>query len=505
MQKISVIDLGSNSVKLVNFNVNPDNSYHAYQHESVTVRLGEGLTETGNLKAEPIKRTINALRLFSDIINIQSIKHVLPVATSAVRDAINKIEFLERIYFETGFKFRILSEEEEALYSYAGATRSLGLPTVLFFDIGGGSLEIISATQFKIKKIISLPLGTLRLMQMFADEEGVISKDSLGKMKSHITERLPSKKELQLGNDCVLVGVGGTLRAIAKYHQDMTNYPLSKIHNYKISAKAIHSISSKFVLLKPEKIVKIGSINSNRAKTIAAGSCVIDLLMEKLGFDEIIVSAQGLREGTLSLSLEYPKEFSVGRITQEHIENSIQYSNEPDVIPQHLEDVVRFMVSTGFIDERDRLILAHSLRQYSHSANFRNITNFLEVGMDADSHLNHRDQLVSVLSIIHTKKKKQLEKIFSKFNSVLQQSDRKSIKKISVLILLSDVLSKSDAKIKAKMHDNKLLKMKIYPKGKFPSMLFEEVCGKLAEVLNVDISYSIIYNSKNSISNTIEA
>jgi exopolyphosphatase/guanosine-5'-triphosphate,3'-diphosphate pyrophosphatase len=504
MQKISVIDLGSNSVKMVNFNVNPDNSYQAYQHESVTVRLGEGLTETGNLKDGPIKRTTSALKLFSDIINVQSIKHVLAVATSAVRDAINKDEFLDRIYFETGFKFRVLSEEEEALYSYTGAIRSLGLPTVLFFDIGGGSLELVSASQFKIKKIISLPLGTLRLMQAFADNT-TISKKSLGKMKSHIWNLIPTRKELQLSDDCVFVGVGGTLRAMAKYHQDITGYPLNKIHNYKISKKAIHSISTRLALLKPEKIAKINSISSNRAETIAAGSCVIDLLMEKLGFDEITVSAQGLREGTLSLSLEYPKEFAAGKIDQEHIQNSIRYSYEPDMIPQHMEDIVRFMVSTGFISESERLILAHAIRQIPSSATFQNITNFLVVGMDVDSHLSHHDQLISVLSIIHTKKKKRLDKIFERFDSILQQSDKRSIRKISVLLLLSEILNKADAKIKTKLVDDDLIKMKIHSsKNKFPSVLFDEVCNKLSDVLNVDISYSVIYNSKSLMSQTIE-
>lgn len=506
MQKISVIDLGSNSVKMVNFNVNPDNSYQAYQHESITVKLGEGITETGNLKDEPIRRTTNALRLFSDIINVQSIKHVLPVATSAVRDASNKEEFLDRIYFETGFRFRVLGEEEEALYSYAGAIRSLGLPTVLFFDIGGGSLEIVSANQFKIKKIISLPLGTLRLMQIFSDNSGAISEKSLDKMKSHIWKLLPSRKDLQLTNECVLVGVGGTLRAMAKYHQDITNYPLSKIHNYKMSSKGIHSISSRIALLKPDKIAKLGPISSSRAETIGAGSCVIDLLMEKLGFSEITVSAQGLREGTLSLSLEYPKEFSQGKIDQEHIQDSLKYSDEPDTIPQYFEDVVRFMISAEFINEQERRILAHSLRLLPNSSTFQNITNFLVVGMDMDSHLNHHDQLVSVLSVIYTKKKKKLESILNKFESILKQDDKKSIKKISILLLLSEVLSKADAKIKTKLVDENLMKMKIFAgKNRFPSALFGEVCKKLSDTLNVDIEYSIITNSKDAVSQSVES
>lgn len=505
MQKISVIDLGSNSVKLVNFNVNPDNSYQAYQHEAVTVKLGEGITETGNLKEIPIRRTIDALKLFRDIIKVQSIKHVLPVATSAVREAANREDFLKQVHFETGFRFRVLSEEEEALYSHAGAIRSLRLPSVLFFDIGGGSLELVSSDRFKIKKIISLPLGTLRLMQEFSDGSGAISEKSLAKMKSHIWDMIPSRKDLQLANDCVLVGVGGTLRSMAKYHQDITNYPLNKIHNYRLSAKSVHLISSRFALLKPEKITKISSISNGRAETIAAGSCVIDSLMNKLKFEQIVVSAQGLREGTLSLSLEYPKEFSMGKIEQEHIQNSIRYSYESDVIPQHMEDIVRFLISSNMITEQERLILAHSLRHISGSYMLQNITNFLSFGMDVDSKLDHHDQLVSVLSTIYSKKKKRLDKIFDRFDSILQQSDKKSIKKVASLILLSEVLSKSETKMKTKMLDN-AISMKIYPvTSSFPNILFKDVCEKISDAFDIEISYSIIHNSKYSTSQAVES
>jgi exopolyphosphatase/guanosine-5'-triphosphate,3'-diphosphate pyrophosphatase len=438
------------------------------------------------------------------LIEVQSIKHVLAVATSAVREAANREEFLDRVYFETGFKFRVLSEEEEALYSYAGAIRSLRLPTVLFFDIGGGSLEIVSANQFKIKKIVSLPLGTLRLMQAFG-EDGELSDKDLAKMKSKIFDLIPSRKELQIPGNAVLVGVGGTLRSMAKYHQDMINYPLGKIHNYEISAKSIHSISTRLVHLKPEKIAKIRSISNNRAQTIAAGSCVIDILMEKLGFDEIIISAQGLREGTLSLSLEYPKEFLLGKIEQTHIQNSMKYAYESDVIPQYLEDVVRFLISENLIDENERMILAHSLRQEPYSITFQNIMNFLSFGMDSDSKLNHHDQLVSILSIVYSKKKKKLDKIFDKFDTILEQLDKKSIRKISSILLLSELLAKSDSKIKLKHINDDLIKMKIYPiKSKFPEKLFEDVLDKITDAFNIVISYSIVYNSKYHTSQSIE-
>ena len=122
--KVSVIDLGFNSVKLVNYDVKKDGTFKAYQQEGAKVRLGEGLHKTGYLGKEPIDRTIDALRMFRDVINFDSIRHVLPVATSAVRESGNRDDFLKTVYSQTGFHFKVLSEQEEGLYSYVGALQA---------------------------------------------------------------------------------------------------------------------------------------------------------------------------------------------------------------------------------------------------------------------------------------------------------------------------------------------------------------------------------------------
>ena len=107
--------------------------------------------------------------------------------------------------------------------------------------------------------------------------------------------------------------------------------------------------------------------------------------------------------------------------------------------------------------------------------------------------------LISVLSIIYSKKKKRLDKIFDKFDSILEQSDKKSIRKISTILLLSELLAKADAKVKLKRINDDLIKMRIYPtKNKFPDMLFEDLLDKVSDAFNLDISYSIVYNSKDS-------
>ena len=107
--KVSVIDLGFNSLKLVSYDVRQNNSFSLYEQRSVPSRLGEGLSETGFLRPEPVRRTIKALKEFREITNLESITQVLPIATSAVREAANRGQFLKQVRQETGFRFRVLS------------------------------------------------------------------------------------------------------------------------------------------------------------------------------------------------------------------------------------------------------------------------------------------------------------------------------------------------------------------------------------------------------------
>ena len=167
-----------------------------------------------------MSRAIDTLQVFRDIIQLNPIKSVLPIATSAVREANNKEDFLNIVSKETGFNFKVLSEREEALYSYVGAIKSLHIPDSLFFDIVGGSLEILYAERFKIKKVISLPLGALRLTHQFDGRKGKFTEKNLKDLKRYIWNLLPSKKDLGMSKDAKLVGVGGALRhAVARIGQ----------------------------------------------------------------------------------------------------------------------------------------------------------------------------------------------------------------------------------------------------------------------------------------------
>jgi exopolyphosphatase / guanosine-5'-triphosphate,3'-diphosphate pyrophosphatase len=448
--KISVIDLGFNSIKLVNYYVNPDNSYKAYEQQGIRVRLGANLRETGLLSRESINSTINALKLFRDKINLQSINYVVAVATSAVREADNKDDFLREVYQKTRFQFRVLSGKEEALFSYLGAIKSICIPTAVFFDLGGGSLEIVYTENYRIKQLMSLPLGSLRLSQIYSRKDGAYSKKNYLRMQSHILKTLPSSKELGKLTEATLIGVGGTLRSIAGYDQEIKNYALDKIHNYKIDYQSIECISRRLFNMTPCQIARIDAIGSNRAETITAGSCVINMLMRKLAFKKIVISTHGLREGVLSSFLEFPTPFYTENINKDHIQNFVRVGCKPEIIiPKSICSPIKPLTFTGLIKKQDYKILGHAIKEMSEIALTADLENVFHTIMDKDFRdLSHREQLLLALSIIYTRKPNIAKRFFTRYRQILKSRDKKYIKKIAACIGLSTLPERMKAKVK---------------------------------------------------------
>lgn len=494
MRKAAVIDLGSNSIKLVNYNIGLDNNYKSYHQESVRVKLAEGL-EDGIIKKKYIDKTIETMKLFRNIVDFEQIDYVICIATSTVRDAKNNSELLDQIYRETGFKFKILSEKQEAVYSYVGAIRSLQIPSVIYFDLGGGSLEIVYATNYEIKQIISLPLGSLRLSQLFADKGGNFSNMDYYKMVEYVVQSLPSKDVLNIVENTIpLVGVGGTLRSIAKYDQELKNYPLKKIHNYSMSYESITQIAQRLMMNNVEQISNIESIGSGRSDTIIAGLCVITELMKKLELSDLLVSAHGLREGSLFISMQYQNEFFTdAEISLQQIHDIVKISNPTNTWSEHVENFARLLFSITLISEQEEILLSKAISQLDVLSSFRDIDTIIHALMDDDSSLTHREQLIVALSLIYSKKKKKSESLISKYQNILQKNDKKVIRRISSIIALCDIFLKTRANVNPSYADSTLI-LKINPKNNtFPEVLLKQACEKLENALDIHVQLNIYY------------
>ena len=497
--KVSVIDLGFNSIKLVSYDIKKDDStFKVCQQEGVKVKLGEGLDRTGYLGKEPIERTIQALKRFQEIINFDGITQVLPVATSAVREASNRNDFLKQAYVEAGFQFKVLTEQEEAFYSYVGAIESTCIPTSLFFDLGGGSLEFVYAENYGIKGVKSYSLGALRLAQQFGRKDGTFSKKDYRIMREHIVDTLPNSKEFELSPDTTLVGVGGTLRAIARYDQQLRDYPLDKIHNYSIDYASLASIAEKLYEMDADQLAEIKAIGSNRTDTITAGATVIEMLMKKFDFNRIVVSAQGLREGILSAFIHDSKTFynsssSNNSLTNEKAKELLTFACRTEMLPIHTAELIKPIVAAGLLREKERMILAHAIKQKARLPSITNLNNLFYMIMDEDNaFLSHREQLLLALSIVRTRKEKAADWLFSRYKPMLEPQNKKSIEKISACIILSSLLEKTKAGVAMSINGKKIV-MKITPMPSqfIPFLLYNNAINNFQRAFDVSIKYSI--------------
>jgi exopolyphosphatase / guanosine-5'-triphosphate,3'-diphosphate pyrophosphatase len=481
---VSVIDLGYNSLKLVNYNVKRDKSFATYGQESILARLGEGLDETGFLGDQPIRRTIKALKLIRDIVELQPVDQVLPIATSAVREAGNKDQFLQQVAAETGYSFKVLSEREEAIYSFVGAKAATYVQAGLFFDLGGGSLEMALFENYRIKKILSLPIGGLRLTDLYAGGKGSFSEKNYSRMRKRILELLPNKDELPTSQKLDLVGVGGTVRTLARFDQIRRGYPLNKVHNYSMKKGAVESIHQTLHRMKLKDIKKIPSIGQDRSRSIVAGSLVVELLMERMNFRRIIVSTHGLRDGVLLAYLEDPASYRKGSL--ESFLNRSQKQKTPQASPGR--KLVESLFSAGVLTKKEHEIIIQALEQIPYLPLYNPETLFY-VELAGDSALTHADQIIMSLSLAHAQGMKRTDWVQSRYEDLLDDNADEEIERMSALIKLLGLLEKTRSTLTLKFKDRKRAQLGLGRGTKhFPEEFLKDTLKDFQNAFGLEIS-----------------
>jgi exopolyphosphatase / guanosine-5'-triphosphate,3'-diphosphate pyrophosphatase len=342
-EDLSIIDLGYNSIKVSIYDVYKNGHYSKKGQLQEYVQIGHNLSKNNNIiNSQNVESVIKFLNKFKDDSKQMKIDTVIPIATSAIRDADNGNEVVKQIKKITGFEFNVLSGMEEGFFSYFGAQSKMHIPNGIFFDLGGGSIEIVHVENYKIKKIICLNLGALRLADKFVqfDERQLGEEIKYDQLQEYLYKNLPSIEQFDLDTSLnnKLVGIGGTIRTLYKFISGIFKISPSFSYNHFTMAKKLIDLSNDlFKRLAQNELLQIKLIDQQRSKTITPGSCVIKILMEKLGFADVLVCSAGLREGILEnyLYLNMDKKY---RLRKKFIElnydclPSIVYSNNLDKI-----------------------------------------------------------------------------------------------------------------------------------------------------------------------------
>jgi exopolyphosphatase/guanosine-5'-triphosphate,3'-diphosphate pyrophosphatase len=317
-------------------------------------------------------------------------------------------------------------------------------------------------------------------------------------MEQYILKVIPSRKELDMSPDTSLVGAGGTIRAISRYDQELRRYVLDKIHNYRLNYQSIESINSSLYKMTSNEKDKIDVISSNRAETITAGSCVITMLMRKLGFEKVVISNKGLREGVLSEFIEsLSKSCHPQNTNQDQIQTSVRLScSRQEIIQKSVYSLLSPLISIGLIKQREYEIIVYAIKHLSKIPLTINLHNLFYTIIDEDiSYLSHSEQLVLALSIIHTRKPKTANWLFMQYGSILQSKNKyKSIEKIAACIMLVKILETNKAKIKLVTYNENKIFLSVLEGGRgnpIPLVLLETTLRNLGVSLGIRIDYLI--------------
>lgn len=290
LARVGVIDIGSNSVRLVVFD-GAARSPAYYFNEKILCGLGAGFSETGRLNAEGRVRALNALKRFATLTRAMDVKPLLTVATAAVRDAEDGSEFRADVLAQTGLEIRILDGEEEARLSAQGVL--LGWPGAegLICDIGGSSMELAELLgDGVVGTRRTSDLGPLKLMGIKGGKKA-IRKHIKEKVAALVAEFPTRPKRLFL--------VGGSWRAIARVDMVRRAYPLRVLHEYRMTPKAIMNTIKHIAETDPDALRAETGTSAERMRLVPLASLVLKELVRQVQPKEVAISSYGIREGLL--------------------------------------------------------------------------------------------------------------------------------------------------------------------------------------------------------------
>jgi exopolyphosphatase/guanosine-5'-triphosphate,3'-diphosphate pyrophosphatase len=293
-QHVAIIDLGSNTARVVVMRATPGYAYRLEDEIREVVRLRQGMTEEG-LAPEAMQRAFATLRLFKRFCDGVGANPIIATATSAVRDAADGSQFVERVRQELGLDLRVLDGERESYYDTIGALNDVALNDGAVLDIGGGSAQISIVRGRRYVRGQSAPIGALALTDRLIKHDP-ITDGEFKAVRSEIERHLDQFEGLD-GVKGQLVGIGGTIRNMARIEAERQDYPLSTLHGFVLTQASVEESIRQFRSLPLNKRTKLPGLRNDRADIILAGAMVINAVLTRLELDELTVAVNGLREG----------------------------------------------------------------------------------------------------------------------------------------------------------------------------------------------------------------
>lgn len=451
MEKIGIIDLGSNTARLLIVEMFTDGHYMVVDELKESVRLGQDMDRDGFLKPKRIEETIKTLKMFKRLCDASGVDRIIAVGTAAVRRAKNQRSFLDEIQVTCNITVRVLSEEEEAILVYRGVINTMDIPKGLSLEIGGGSTKIIYYNRRNLLNYASLPFGAVTLTDLFSGDP--TSEEAASHVEEFFTEQLKKLDWLrEIDPETQMIGVGGSFRNLFKIAKLVRKYPLDTPHNYKLATEDFTSIYDMLKALDVDKRKKIKGLSPSRADIMPAALAIIKAFVSYMGIEEFTIGGNGLREGlminqAMPITMEKPISDVLGYSLEtlvkyhgcetKHVEHvmqlSIQLFKQLRVLHKFPRQYLKILKIAASLHD-----IGRSMKYYNHARHsWYMILNANIAGA------THREiVLAAFVAGCHNREEVPMNE-WLKYKDLVLEEDLDAVKKLGVLLRIAESLDRT--------------------------------------------------------------
>jgi exopolyphosphatase/guanosine-5'-triphosphate,3'-diphosphate pyrophosphatase len=455
--RVAAIDVGSNSIHMVVAQLEADGRFRVLDRAKEMVRLGHRTLSSGRLSGEAMDAGIRALAAFRTLAERQSVTRFKAVATSAVREAANGGDFIQRVRDEVGLRLTVIPGREEARLIYLGVRHAIDLrgEAALIVDVGGGSVELILSEDANAVALHSLKIGVARLSEKFLASDPPRAKE-LNDLQAYLAAQLDPILERfgPRGVRRVVATSGTMLNLIGIIAHQRGETPDGRLHHFAVTPEEVSRLRRTLCKADREQRLRIKGLDAKRVDTIVAGACLADYILEQLSAKEMIACTWALREGVLldfiarhqkgiaeSERFSDPRRRSVMRFMR-HLGDSGSHGPHVAGLALQLYDQLSEVLSLP-VPARDWLEFAALLHDVGHHIDHKSHQRHSYYLITNSELLGFRRDELEIIGQTARYHRKGTPKDSDEEMRLLSSSERQTVRGLSALLRVADGLDRS--------------------------------------------------------------
>lgn len=447
LKKISIIDIGSNSIKLLVANLYSNCYFDIICEEKIPLRMSQLTTENHALTAEGFNKLLDILSYFKHISDFHEVNEIIAIATEATRRLQNSTEVLSKIDERLQIQIELLSGELEAYYGYLATLHTIDLDDYVQIDIGGSSMEIVLVKNKQLIHAISLPLGAIVTTTKFNLDKPV-TPEKEKQFKHEITDLFDNISWLKEAIHLPVIGIGGTIRTISKLYRNRMGDSFKLQHQYELN---VHQLEEMYQILAPltlKERLNLKGLSKERGDIIVGCLMTIKVLFDYLDSKSLIINRYGIRQGIIYNQLTIPTQ----SVLDYSLANLLHHYRLPNHHNDRLKQSTLILASQlGIQDLSSVNILKassklHDIGQQISYQNYSKHTFYWLLNVQVNG-LGVKEQLMTAYSIKYLEKYNL--KIEPEHRAILSSEDIESCKQFGLILQLSNALTALKSEFKS--------------------------------------------------------